>query len=126
MTAKSVGSLVSLDVPIDSPPDMRREVARRVDEAIGGVRPRWDPAAVRARATEVLGLCDEVERLKSGRDAAWDEVERLRSLCREAADSLAGALECIREDVPGGLDEDETHAQEDLIRRLRASAGGDP
>lgn len=95
MTAKSVGSLVSLDVPIESPPDMRREVARRVDEVIGAVRPRWDPTAVRARATEVLGLCDEVERLKSGRDAAWDEVERLRSLCREARGTLRDIGEVV-------------------------------
>lgn len=42
MTVETEGSLVSLDVPIDSPSDMRREVARRVDEAIVGVRPRWD------------------------------------------------------------------------------------
>lgn len=119
----SAGSLVSLDVPIDSPPDMRTEVARRVDEVIGAVRPRWDPTAVRARASEMLGLCDEVERLTGERDAALGAVRSLRALCDEAAACLADALDCIREDV--GMDEDEERAREDIIRRLRA-AGGEP
>ena len=52
------------------------------------------------------------------------EVRRLRDLCDEAAACLADALDCIREDV--GMDEDEERAREDIIRRLRASAGGDP
>ena len=78
---------------------------------------RWDPSAVRARAEEAIGLCDAVER-------AEGEVSTMKALCHEAADSLAGALECIREEVPGGLDEEDERAQMDLIRRLREAGGG--
>ena len=56
-------------------------------------------------------------------EALQAEVVALKSLCREAADSLAGAIECIREDVAGGVDEDDERGQVDLIRRLREAGG---
>lgn len=56
-------------------------------------------------------------------EAIQAEVSTLKAICNEAADSLAGALECIREEVVGGLDEEDERAQVDLIRRLREAGG---